>query len=145
MSDATTTMTKEHAVQTQADAFELLLRPEYQDALRDIVEQLPKLATIASIFGKLYDVSSEALSDGELMGALEQMVVTKTKPVTETYENVTEAVKEAKLRAESDTSTIGVFGVLRLLKDPSVQRSLKMVSAFLQVWGEKSKTSPNQA
>ena len=141
MSDSIATMEAERAATSQADAFELLLKPEYQEALHDIVEQLPKLAVVMSLFGKLYDVASEALTDGELMGSLEELLRQKTQPIKESYANLSWAAKEAKERAESETAPIGVFGILRMLKDPMVQKNLKLVSAFLSVMGERSKTT----
>ncbi|QSO52288.1 DUF1641 domain-containing protein [Alicyclobacillus curvatus] len=142
MADVTATIDSERAVRTEADAFELLLKPEYQDALRDIVEHLPKLATVMGLFGKFYDVSAEALSDPDLMGAVDEIVRAKAEPWMQTYSNFNAAVKEAKERAEADTTQIGVFGVLRMLKDPVVQKNLKLVSAFLSVWAERTSTKP---
>lgn len=138
MTDSTATLENERATHTEADPFELLLKPEYQVALRDIVEILPKLATVMTLFGKLYDASAEAFSDPELMGAVEEIVRAKARPMLQTYNNLNVAVKEAKERAEADTTQIGVFGILKMLKDPVVQKNLKLVSAFLSVWAEQT-------
>lgn len=122
----------------QTDAFDLLLKPENQEAMRVIVEQLPKLATTLHLFGKMYDAVEEILSDGELIGAVENIVRDKADPVVTKYKETTEAFREAKERADQDTTQIGVFGILRLLKDPQLQHYLRLAQAFLEVQRAKA-------
>ncbi|MCL6487375.1 MAG: DUF1641 domain-containing protein [Alicyclobacillus mali] len=137
MPEATSTIDTQPVTAYQEDAFELLLKPENQEALRVIVEQLPKLASVLRLFGKLYDAAEEILSDGATLGAVEELVKEKTSPVMAKYRALTDAYREAKVRAEHDRTQFSVFGVLRLLKDPVVQENLRLISAFLAVQSER--------
>lgn len=137
MLDVTSAMEAERA-NSQADAFELLLKPENQDALRTIVEELPKLATAMRLFGKLYDAAEEVLSDGATVGAIEEILRDKAQPAWNKYKSVTDAAREAKDRAKNDNTHYGVFGILKLLKDPTLQKNLRFVQAFLEIQGEHS-------
>ncbi|MNO09049.1 hypothetical protein D3C81_2320130 [compost metagenome] len=46
---------------------------------------------------------------------------------------------EAKDRADESQEVIGLFGLLKMLKDPEAQKLFRFVNAYLQVAGEKSK------
>ena len=43
---------------------------------------------------------------------------------------------EAKDRAEESTEVIGLFGLLKMLKDPQAQKLFRFVNAYLEVAGE---------
>lgn len=135
MPDVTQT-TEAQRADSQPDAFELLLKPENQDALRTIVEELPKLASVMRLFGKLYDAAEEVLSDGDTVGAIEEIVRNKAQPVLDKYKSMTTVVRTAKNRAEQDTTQYGVFGILKLLKEPALQKNLRFVQAFLAAQSE---------
>lgn len=142
MPEMTSTFDQTETHSSKADAIELLLEPENQEALRAIVEQLPKVASAMRLFGKAYDVIEEILTDGATLGAIEEMVRAKTGPVLSKTSGVMTAVKEAQVRAESDSSTIGVFGLMRLLKEPSVQKNLRFVQNFLTILSEQNNRKP---
>ncbi|MNI73893.1 hypothetical protein D3C73_1299370 [compost metagenome] len=47
-------------------------------------------------------------------------------------------VIEAKDRAEQSTESISLFGMMKMVKDPQVQKMLRFLNAYLQVSGERS-------
>ncbi len=132
MSDAVSTLA------AQNDVFDALLEPEVQKSLETLVQQLPKLTEITTLLVKAYDVASEALTDGETLEGLTRLVRDAVQPVTEKINNGKSVFEEAKLRAEKDNSHISVFTLLKLLKDPLVQKNLRFVFALLSVLGEKN-------
>lgn len=45
---------------------------------------------------------------------------------------------EAKDRADESTEVIGLFGLLKLLKDPQAQKMFRFVNAYLQISAERN-------
>jgi uncharacterized protein YjgD (DUF1641 family) len=130
-----TTVSKERPT---SDLTELLLQPEVQQAVTELIQQLPKLAPLVSLLGTGVEVATQALSDAEMMGGLESMVREKAEPLQTTVQNAAEAIREAKSRAEKDSTYIGIFGVLRLLKDENVQYALRFVQGMSDVVSERN-------
>ena len=58
-------------------------------------------------------------------------------PVVGTAKSIAQTAIEAKDRAEESNETVGVFGLLKMLKDPQVQGVLRFANAFLQVSAER--------
>jgi uncharacterized protein YjgD (DUF1641 family) len=121
----------------QNDVFDALLDPEVQQSLQVLVQQLPKLTEITTLLVKAYDVSSEALKDGETLEGVTRLVHDSVQPLQEKFKDGKAAVEEAKLRADKDSTHISVFTLLKLLKDPLIQKNLRFVFALLNVLGEK--------
>ncbi|MNW14282.1 hypothetical protein D3C71_2124590 [compost metagenome] len=48
-------------------------------------------------------------------------------------------VIEAKDRADASQEVIGIFGLMKMLKDPEAQKIFRFMNAYLQVAGEKNK------
>ncbi|MNL86699.1 hypothetical protein D3C87_2155140 [compost metagenome] len=47
-------------------------------------------------------------------------------------------VIEAKDRANESSENITLFGMMRMIKDPQVQKMLRFMNAYLQVSGERN-------
>jgi uncharacterized protein YjgD (DUF1641 family) len=60
-------------------------------------------------------------------------------PVTNTVKQVAANVIEAKDRAEESQEVIGIFGLLKMLKDPQAQKLFRFLNAYLQVSAENAK------
>jgi uncharacterized protein YjgD (DUF1641 family) len=45
---------------------------------------------------------------------------------------------EAKDRAEENNDVIGLFGLLRMMKDPQAQKLFRFASAFLEISAERN-------
>jgi uncharacterized protein YjgD (DUF1641 family) len=61
------------------------------------------------------------------------------KPIEEKVKGYASAAIEANDRAEHSEATIGLFGMLRLLKDPELQKMLRFGQAYLDILGERKK------
>ncbi|GMA51448.1 hypothetical protein GCM10025857_28050 [Alicyclobacillus contaminans] len=118
------------------DVTELLMRADVQKALIDVLEHLPKLAPVLVLAAKGVEAVRDAVTDPELMGGLEDLLLDKVKPLKSKASDVSSMVQEAKSRAERNTGYIGMFGLLRLLKDPTVQYALRFLQAFVDVASE---------
>ncbi|WP_081976245.1 DUF1641 domain-containing protein [Ureibacillus manganicus] len=119
------------------DLLDQLLKPEVQESLTTLVEQLPKLAEVATLLTQAYDFAKLVSTDEVLKNDTVSAVKEVAEPVIGTVKSVAANAIEAKERAESSSEAVGIFGVLKLLKDPEVQNVLRFVNAFLQVTAER--------
>ncbi|WP_028401546.1 DUF1641 domain-containing protein [Ectobacillus panaciterrae] len=122
----------------QLDVLEELLKPEVQESLTALVKQLPKLTEIVSILTKSYDFAQSVATDevlkNDTVGAIQEIV----EPVKDTVKNIAATAIEAKDRAEESNEVIGLFGLLKMLKDPQAQKLFRFVNAYLQITGERN-------
>jgi uncharacterized protein YjgD (DUF1641 family) len=137
---------KQPAVTTQEsalkpDVLEQLLKPEVQEALTTLVDNLPKLAEMTALLTKTYDLAQKVVTDRVLIqdtiGGLQEVL----KPMEEKAKYFASAAIEANDRAETDETTIGLFGMLKMLKDPELQRMLRFGQAYLDILGERKQQS----
>ncbi|PEY39008.1 hypothetical protein CN354_10290 [Bacillus cereus] len=126
------------ASQGQLDVLDQLLKPEVQESLTTLVEQLPKLTELVNILTKSYDFAQTVATDevlkSDTVGAIQEIV----EPVKDTVKSMAATVIEAKDRAEESTEVIGLFGLLKLLKDPQAQKMFRFINAYLQVSAERT-------
>jgi uncharacterized protein YjgD (DUF1641 family) len=122
----------------QLDVLDQLLKPEVQQSLTVLIEQLPKLTELVSILTKSYDFAQSVATDevlkSDTVGAIQEIM----DPVTHTVKNIAATAIEAKDRAEESNEVIGLFGLLKMLKDPQVQKLFRFVNAYLQVSKEQN-------
>lgn len=141
MSEATVAnVERETAVSEAAaklDVLDQLMKPEVQQAITVLVDQLPKLAEMTSVLTNMYDIAQKVASDRvliqDMVGGIEEIV----KPLGEKMKNYASAAIEASDRADNSDATIGVFGLMKLLKDPELQRMLRFSQAYLNILGER--------
>ncbi|MGN1400168.1 MAG: DUF1641 domain-containing protein [Bacillus sp. (in: firmicutes)] len=123
--------------QRKADILDQLLKPETQESLTVLVEQLPKLTEMMTVMTKSYDFVKLAATDNMLkndtVGAVQDLI----GPVKGQAKLIAQDVIEAKERAEASDETIGLFGLLKMLKDPQAQKMFRFMSAYLEVTGER--------
>jgi uncharacterized protein YjgD (DUF1641 family) len=114
-----------------------LLKPEVQESLTTLVEQLPKLTELVNVLTKSYDfvqsVSTDEVLKNDTVGAITELL----EPVTHSVKNVAATAIEAKDRAEESNEVIGLFGLLKMLKDPQAQKLFRFVNAYLQISNER--------
>ncbi|GIP40457.1 hypothetical protein J31TS4_37370 [Paenibacillus sp. J31TS4] len=125
------------ASQAKPDVLDQLMKPEVQESLTVLVENLPKLAEMVTLMTKAYDVAQSVASDRVLIEDLKGGMDEFVKPITTKAKSVAQAAIEAGERAQAEPATIGLFGLLKMLKDPQVQKTLRYTQAFLDVLGEK--------
>lgn len=144
MSESITQTTSEQEPQSLTatrnnDVLDQLLKPEVQESLSALIEQLPKLTEIVNAMTKSYDFAHSVATDDTLksdtVGAITEIV----GPVKDSVKNIAATVIEAKDRAEESNEVIGLFGLLKMVKDPQAQKVFRFVNAYLQVSEEKSK------
>jgi len=132
---------QEASVQTivKPDVLDQLLKPEVQEALTVLVDQLPKLSEMMALLTKTYDLAQKVATDRvliqDMVGGFQEVV----KPLEEKVKGYASAAIEANDRAEHSEATIGLFGMLRLLKDPELQKMLRFGQAYLDILGERKK------
>jgi len=121
----------------ERDLLDQLLKPEVQQSLTVLVEQLPKLTELITELTKNLEVVKSLVTDEVLkedtVGAIKEVA----EPVIHSAKHLAANVIEAKDRAEESQEVIGIFGLLKLLKDPQAQKMLRFLNAFLKVAAEK--------
>ncbi|MDD9261493.1 DUF1641 domain-containing protein [Bacillus toyonensis] len=126
------------ASQRQLDVLDQLLKPEVQESLTTLVEQLPKLTELVNILTKSYDFAQTVATDevlkSDTVGAITELV----EPVKDTVKSMAATAIEAKDRADESNEVIGLFGLLKLLKDPQAQKMFRFVNAYLQISAERN-------
>lgn len=124
--------------QEQQDILDHLLKPEVQDSLTNLVEQLPKLTEIVNVLTKSYDMAQSLATDDVLKSDTVGAITEIAEPVVATVKNVAATAIEAKDRAQESNEVIGLFGLLKMLKDPQAQKLFRFVHAYLEVSAEQN-------
>ena len=123
--------------QEQLDILDHLLKPEVQNSLNALVEQLPKLTEMVTVLTEYYDVAQSLATDevlkNDTVGAIKEVA----EPVIGTVKNVAATAIEAKDRAEGRTEVIGLFGMLKMLKDPQAQKLFRFMQSYLEILSER--------
>ncbi|USG66637.1 DUF1641 domain-containing protein [Brevibacillus ruminantium] len=130
-------VTKESVTRESLDVLDQLMKPEVQESLTILVDNLPKLAEMVTMLTKTYDVVNGLANDQVFVEDLKGGVQEFVKPIQEKAMGIASAAMEANERSQEETATIGLFGILKMLKDPQVQKTLRFAQAFLDVLGER--------
>lgn len=124
--------------QEKLDVLDQLLKPEVQESLTTLVEQLPKLTELVNILTKSYDFAQSVATDevlkNDTVGAISEIA----EPVVGSVKTFAATAIEAKDRAELNNEVIGLFGLLRMIKDPQAQKLFRFANAFLQISAERN-------
>ncbi|MDW7616093.1 DUF1641 domain-containing protein [Peribacillus simplex] len=126
-----------NARQKQLDVLDQLLKPEVQESLNTLVEQLPKLTELVNILTKSYDFAQSVATDDVLKNDTVSAISEIATPVVGSVKGLAANAIEAKDRAEANTDVIGLFGLLRMMKDPQAQKLFRFAQAFLEVSSER--------
>ncbi|WP_078411755.1 DUF1641 domain-containing protein [Priestia abyssalis] len=125
--------------QEQLDILDQLLKPEVQESLTTLVEQLPKLTELVTVLTKSYDFAQSVATDEVLKNDTVSAIKEIADPVTDTVKQIAATAIEAKDRAEESNEVIGLFGLLRMLKDPQAQKLFRFVNAYLEINATRNK------
>jgi uncharacterized protein YjgD (DUF1641 family) len=124
--------------QVPSDVLDKLLKPEVQESLTTLIDQLPRLTEMVNVLTKSYDfiqlVATDEILKNDTVGAIKEMV----GPVKDTVKNVAQTVIEAKDRSEGSNEVVGLFGLLKMMKDPQAQKLFRFMNAYLEVSAERS-------
>ena len=137
MSETNNQSQKVAVSQEQLEVLDQLLKPEVQESLTTLVEQLPKLTEMVNLLTKTYEFANKVATDETLKNDTVSAVTEMAAPVVSGAKAIGRNVLEAKDRAGESNETIGVFGLMKMLKDPQVQGVLRFANAFLQVSAEQ--------
>lgn len=124
--------------QEKLDVLDQLLKPEVQESLTTLVEQLPKLTELVNILTKSYDFAQSVATDEVLKNDTVGAITEIAEPVVGSVKNLAATAIEAKDRADLNNEAIGLFGILRMLKDPQAQKLFRFANAFLQISAERN-------
>ena len=124
--------------QEQRDILDQLLNPEVQASLSTMVEALPKLTELVNIMTKAYDLAQSVATDDVLKNDTVGAISEIASPVVSSVKGLAATAIEAKDRAEESNEVIGLFGLLKMLKDPQAQKLFRFASAFLEVTAERN-------
>ena len=83
--------------QEQQDIFDQLLKPEVQDSLNVLVEQLPKLTEMAQVLTKYYDIAQSLSTDEFLKNDTISAVSEMAGPIVGTVKNVAATALKQKI------------------------------------------------
>ncbi|OXM82943.1 DUF1641 domain-containing protein [Paenibacillus rigui] len=121
----------------ELDVLDQLMKPEIQKSLTDLVENLPKLTEMVTVLTKAYDLAQTVATDKVLIEDMKNGLGEFVKPIQDKAKGIASAAIEANDRAQKDSSTIGLFGLLKLLKDPQMQKMFRFTQAYLDVMSER--------
>ncbi|CQR55190.1 DUF1641 domain-containing protein [Paenibacillus sonchi] len=120
------------------DLLDQLLKPEVQESLTTLVEQLPQITQLVGALTKSLDfvqtVAADEVLKNDTVGAIKELA----EPVVDSVKTMAATVIEAKDRANESSENITLFGMMRMIKDPQVQKMLRFMNAYLQVSGERN-------
>jgi uncharacterized protein YjgD (DUF1641 family) len=124
--------------QEQMDILNQLLKPEIQESLTVLVENLPKLTEMMTLLTKSYDTAQSIMKDRVLLNDLMEGLQEFVKPLEGKVKEYAATTIEANDRVqENQVTTIGLFGLFRMLKDPQIQKTFRFVQAYLDITSEK--------
>lgn len=121
------------------DVLDQLLKPEVQQSLTQLVEQLPKLAEMMDMMTKMYDLAQQVVNDRVLIEDMVGGITDIVKPLGEKAKTYASAMIEAGDRADQSEEQVGLFSMIKLMKDPELQRMLRFSQAYLDILAEKRK------
>jgi uncharacterized protein YjgD (DUF1641 family) len=124
--------------QEKLDVLDQLLKPEVQESLTTLVEQLPKLTELVNLLTKSYDIAQSLATDEVLKSDTVGAITEIATPVVDSVKGLAATAIEAKDRADVSNEVIGLFGLLKMIKDPQVQKLFRFANAFLQVSAERN-------
>lgn len=125
----------------QLDVIEQLLKPEVQDSLVVLVENLPKIAEMVTLLTRVYDTAQSLATDEVLKNDLMKGFGEFVTPLQQKAKHVASMVIEANDRAQTSNQEIGLFGLLKMMKNPEVQKMFRFAQAFLDIQSERKNQS----
>ena len=122
------------------DVLDQLMKPEVQESLTVLVENLPKLAEMVTAMTKAYDFAQGIAMDQVLISDTMSAMGEFAKPVVDKAKGVASAAIEANDRAQAEQTSVGLFAMLKMLKDPNVQQTLRFAQSFLSILNERQQS-----
>ena len=121
----------------ERELLDQLLKPEVQQSLTVLVEQLPQITELVQKLSKFYDTIKSLSTDEVLKNETFEAMHVFLEPAKQSIRQMAQNFMEARERAEKSNEVIGLFGLLRMIKDPQVQKCLRFMHSYLQIVAEK--------
>lgn len=134
----TNTQTQSAVTPDQQALLEKLANPEVQASLNTLVDQLPQLTELVNTLTKSYAFTKQLATDEVFKSDIVHATTEIVGPVIEGARSIALNAVEAKDRAEKSSEVIGLFGLMKMLKDPQAQKLFRFMSAYLEVCNERS-------
>ena len=129
--------------ESQADVLDLVFQPEIKEFIVTMIRMVPNITNVMKIASEIYDLAKKSMECGELLGSLEEAITENAEPIQEKIEDGISLVEEAREQAEEDTSNVGMIGLYKMLKDPTVQKNLRFMKALLATIAERQMDDHN--
>lgn len=126
---------------TAAEEIPLRLDRDALLACVELLNRLPDLVALLKPVLQFAEFAKSVLEDRDSMQYLLSSAA-ELAPFTRYIQEGRDMVLEAKRVADQDGSQVTVFSLLRLFKEPMVQKSLRFVKAFVQVAQDRAAFAP---
>ncbi|GMA64785.1 DUF1641 domain-containing protein [Alicyclobacillus fastidiosus] len=123
--------------ENHSDILGSIVKPEVKEFLETSIRMLPKLTEMMQITSAMYDLTQSLLKDTEMTDILEKSMFGDIEPIQDRLEHGVVLANAAQKRAKCDTSKVGMIGMYKMFKDPTVQRNLKFMKALLSLINER--------
>lgn len=130
-------LAEDKAQAPSVDVLEQLKNPEVQASLAVLIDNLPKLTELAVTLSQTYDLVKTLANDQVFVEDMKGGLTEFIKPIEHKVKECASAAIEANERAEKNTAPIGIMGMMKMLKDPQVQHTLRFAQAFLDITAER--------
>lgn len=107
-----------------------------------LLDKLPKIAKYVQMMEQLFDTVESVATDKQSLEYLVNGAKEMVEPWNSKIRDGLSVVQEAQKRAAKDHSSMTLFSLLKLIKDPSMQKGLHLVKAFLTILEERD-TAPS--
>lgn len=101
-----------------------------------LIDELPTLTKLVHLVSRVYQAGEDVVTDGSTLDGASKLIQGYTEPVVKTVKQGYQAYEVAKERAADDQTRYTVFSLLKMLKDPNVQKALRFSQAMLDALGE---------
>ncbi|WP_409178943.1 DUF1641 domain-containing protein [Brevibacillus fortis] len=108
------------------------------DALFTLLDKMPKLVKYVTVLEQAADFLESLGKDKQSQQYLLNSMKAYIAPVSAQVEHGVAVFQEAKVRAESKSEPVSIFTLYKLMKDPTVQKTLRFTQSLLEVLAEKS-------
>jgi uncharacterized protein YjgD (DUF1641 family) len=108
------------------------------ESLVGLLEKLPKILKLVEQLENLIDFATAVLADQQTLDYATASIKSYTEPVLKKGQQGLSLVKEIQQQAQATTKPVKLFTIMKWLKDPNVQQSLKFVQATLTVLNKKA-------
>ncbi|MEC2074513.1 hypothetical protein [Metabacillus fastidiosus] len=107
------------------------------EALAGLLEKLPKLYKMMEQLENLFDFASAVLGDQKTIDYAAESIKSYAEPVVKKGKQGLSLIEEIQQQVQTETEPVKLFKMIKWLKDPNVQQSLKFIQATLTVLTRK--------